>query len=134
MNWWDVEIDLHIRNGANPDNARNATIIWWMLSGDFRPLGAAIWEGHKIDDALTVLAMMIREGRLKAVLPHCKGRSNKGRPNDRSKIIRGYLSEMAYNVQTGKSDKKFEEIAAILKWSESNVRQAVTAWRKRNNK
>jgi hypothetical protein len=68
--WWNEEIALYVKGGADPEKARIVTILRWMYHGDFRPLAAAIIERQIPEEALTLLVQMIDEDRLK--LAHAK--------------------------------------------------------------
>jgi hypothetical protein len=120
---WEAEIGFHIKRGIDDEKARFFVIFRWMWQGDLRPLSAAIWKGHVIDEeVLTLLAMMIDDGRL-AVVP-----GKRGRPREPSKFIRDHVAALLY--ENGKGS--FEWIAEALGTSEQTIRQAVTAHRRRN--
>jgi hypothetical protein len=125
--WWGDEIAFYIKGGIDPDKARIVTILRWMWHGDFRPLAAAIWERQIPEEALTLLAQMIEEGRLK--LAHAKRHRPKSPAAQARKIAAARLYQDALSAGYS-SDEAFEKLAAALGMSEQNVRQAVTAWRK----
>jgi hypothetical protein len=126
-NEWEIEIAFYAnKRGIDPEKARILTILRWMYHGDFRPLAAAIWEGHVLDEAvLNSLAQMIDEDRLK-LAP--KGR---GRPKAPAASVRTIVAALAYDVSDRPtSDEKFANIAKRLGMSEQSVRHAVTAFRR----
>jgi hypothetical protein len=127
MTPWDTEIAYYInKRDIEPQKALTFTILRWMYHGDLRPLAAAIVDGYELDEAvLNMLAGLIREGRLN-VVP-----KRKGRPKDPSKFSRNIVAGLAYDGHAGKSDEAFASIAKAIGRSESSVRQAVTALRKR---
>jgi len=137
VDWPGVEVQYLIDNGHNPETARTFVILRWMLLGDLRALVAAIDEGQELDKAvLNMLAAMIDgdtrlspDYQLKAVPRH-----GKGRPKDPSKDVQRWVSVLAYDANSGKSNERFAKIAKVLGLSESSIRQYVAASRKRKNK
>ena len=118
---WEIEIAFYTNfKDIDPEKARILTILRWMYHGDFRPLAAAIREGHVLDEAvLNLLAEMISEDRLKLV-PH-KGR---GHPKVPAIFARNTVLALAYEKERYKrpSDEAFEKIAAALGTSPQTVR------------
>src|SRR5262249_35459200 len=93
INLWEIEIAFYTnKRGIDPEKARTFTILRWMYLGDFRPLAAAIDEGHVLDFAvLNCLAGLILDGRLK--LTPSKGR---GHPKAPETFARSVVSSLAY--------------------------------------
>jgi hypothetical protein len=134
--WWDYEIAFYIKEIGQ---ARTFALLRWLHHGDLRPLAAIIAEGHEIDQAvLNALALMISPERfpdaprfrIKAV----PTRGN-GRPKDVTSWIRTPMLARTYAKHIGdgkKSEQVFRQIAEAVGVSESTVRQAVSAYRKRS--
>jgi hypothetical protein len=132
--YWDIEEAFYVnKRGIDPETAHVFTILRWMSHGDFRPLAAAIAEGHPLDQAvLNLLARFIGERRLKLI-----PRKGRGRPKAPATSARNIVAALAYEQrkQLGDlSDEAFTEIAEALGISEPSVRQAVTAWRRSQSK
>jgi hypothetical protein len=125
---WEVEVSIWIKHGHSPENARIFTILRWMYNDDLRPLAAAIWQGHALDEAvLNCLAMMIDEGRIG---PKGRGRGRRRSPDTFS---RDYVAQRFYEaeVATGKSaEEALDEVARLLPATKEIVRRAVTQLRK----
>ena len=130
---WEIEITLYTElSGIDPEKARTLTIFRWMYHGDFRPLAAAISEGHVLSEAvLNLLADMISEDRLKLV-----PRKGRGHPKVPATFARNTVAALAYEKEKYQrpSDEAFEKIAAALGTSKQTVQQAVTRWRKSQHK
>src|SRR5262249_22429563 len=126
---WDVEVAYFIgKKGIDPNKARTFVIIRWMYHGDLRPLAAAIWKGHPLDqDVLNWLAKLIDDGRLTVKTPR------HGRPKPPDKFGRDILAALFYeNRTTNNSENAFREIADAFGTSHQSIRHAVTRWRKMN--
>ena len=139
--WWDFEIAFYIENGLEPHKARTVALLRWLHHGDLRPLATMIAEGHEIDRAvLGVLAMMITPERFPDAPPfriEAVPTRGHGRPKDVAPWIRGGVLARTYAKHIGdgkKSDEVFRQIAEAAGVSESTVRQAVSAYRKKNKK
>jgi hypothetical protein len=128
--WWDVETEFYIKErGVDPDKARMAVIIRWMMHGNFKPLIAAIDRGHIDRPVLTVLAVMLEGNknfpvRLKPLL------RRRGRATCPENWIRDLTAARAYEAADGKSDDVFADIAKIFGKGDRTIRRAVTGNRK----
>jgi hypothetical protein len=124
---WEIEIAFYINDrDVDPEKARIFTILRWMHHGDFRPLAAAIWDGHKLDEVLLKsLAEMISEDRLKLV-----PRRGRGRPKAPGTTARKIVVGRAYEAAKNPSNEVFETIAKTIGTSVQTVRKDLTAWRK----
>ena len=125
---WEVEVSIWMKHGHSPENARIFTILRWMYNDDLRPLSAAIWQGHGLDEAvLNCLAMMIDEGRIGFKRP------KPGRPRPPDTFSRDYVAKLLHEaeVATGKSaEEALDEVARLLPATKEIVRRAVTQLRK----
>jgi hypothetical protein len=125
---WIFEIrHLQAELGLSEDDAWTATILKWMLDGDFRPLAAAIREGRPLsDNVLKALAQMIEEDRLTT-------KHDGHRPVDPTKFAREKVAALMYDTLTKGCDSSRKEalgdVAAILSMTENTVQTAVTRWR-----
>jgi hypothetical protein len=130
--WWDVEIEFYIKErGVDPDKARMAVILRWMMHGNFKPLIAAIDRGHNIDKpVLTVLAIMLEGDKRFPVRLQLVSR-RRGRAVCPENWIRNLTAARAYEAADGKSDDVFADIAKTFGKSDRTIRQAVTALRKK---
>jgi hypothetical protein len=136
--WWDIETEIYIKNGSDPDEARTVVILKWMWYGNFKPLIAEINAGHSLDTVVLYTLARMLEGseqfpvRLQPV-SHRRGRSRTQRPEN---IIRDSIAAQAYEDADadGKSDEVFDYIAKAIGKSDRTVRQAVTAHRKKSAK
>jgi hypothetical protein len=131
--WWDVEIEFHIKErGVDPDKARMAVIIRWMMHGDFRPLIDAIDRGHidRVRPVLTALAAMLEGNKNFSVhlKPVLRRRGRAVRPEN---WIRDLTAARAYEAADGKSDDVFADIAKIFGKGDRTIRRAVTGNRKK---
>jgi hypothetical protein len=127
-NLWDIEEAFYINHrGVNPDKARTFVILRWLWHSDLRPLAAAIYEGHQLDQAvLNLLAGLIYEGRI-TIKPR-----KRGAPKKPDKAARNIVAALLYENHSGNSKEAFAEIADTIGMSPQSVAQAVTAWRKSN--
>jgi hypothetical protein len=122
---WEVDIDVLIKGGSSPDEARAITIVQWMWRNDLRPLAAAIWKRYPLNEmVLGYLAILIEEHRV-IVKP-----SRKGRPRKPDIFARNYIAGKLYLAGKGNSDARFAQIASEFGMPEKALREAVTQLRK----
>jgi hypothetical protein len=104
-----------------PHAAKTATVLRWMLAGNYKPLAAAIRSRETDFACLELLAEQIEQGRV--VLKWGK----RGRPKDPEAIIRSIVAARTYE----RNDMDFAELAAALGMSEKAVQAAVTDYRRK---
>jgi hypothetical protein len=102
--------------------AKTATVLRWMLAGNYKPLAAAIRAGETDWACLELLAEQIEQRRV--VLKWGK----RGRPKDPEAIIRSLVAAGTYEQNR---DVDFAELAAALGMSEKSVQAAVTDYRRK---
>jgi hypothetical protein len=130
---WEVNMAAMIANGNDPDKARTVTILSWMWHGDLRPLADAILQGQPLDQGvLNLLARMILDDHAVPCRVETKQVRRKGRPRDMGKFAREHIAEATYrkNVERGKSEAAFEQVANFMGRGTSAARRAITTRRK----
>ena len=130
---WDFEAKLlALLSGMSSDEASDRTIIYWLMSGDLRPLASNLFERRIPGQlVLTYLALMMLdqdvEGlapyRLKLV-PRRAGRPKKPENFVRDLVLRTLVNKRIKELGPGTYDASIKDVAKSTRHSERVVRNA----------
>src|SRR5262245_52637616 len=130
---WDLEAKLlALLSGMSSDEASDRTIIYWLMSGDLRPLASILFERRIPGQlVLTYLALMMLdqdvEGlapyRLKLV-PRKAGRPKQPENFVRDLVLSRLVKKRIKELGPGNYDASIKDVAKRIRHSERLVQNA----------